>query len=527
LYCVPEKKTTIYDINSIMIRNGVVRAAKGTQITSQLFRATRTTGTITTSEEFRHRCCQASSSLSSSLPLSSSSSRLLSTSLRSSNNGISSILGTENRSSSMSLLSSYNNNNTYLKMQMQLMFSSTATPPPSVTPPEDPDAPATTSADALNDALEDFHKENNNENENDNNKKEENTETTTENIRLYVGNISFQTTKESLVDAFSGMGGEVVDVFLPFNQDPGHAGRLRGFAFITMTGGMEVATTIITTLHQSKLMDRTIVVNVAQQLEDRSGGGSGGDFNAAGHPEVRLYIGGMNVETVTKGQITELFEEYGVVSNCDVPTDFQSGRPRGYAFVTMPAENAEVAFHAIHDTKVDGYTVRVNEARDKKKPSDHNTFNRTDRKQVRLFVGGIPTETGQEISVLKESVQALFQDYGDVMDCFVPTENESGRPRRYAFVTMAADDAAVACQQLNNTEQFGGQTLRVTESHPKVHHRGGGRGGRGGRGGGGGYGGHGSVGYDRGGGSGSGSGSGSGYDRRGDGGEGGGGYDDK
>eukprot|EP00751_Fragilariopsis_kerguelensis_P014875 CAMPEP_0170768628 /NCGR_PEP_ID=MMETSP0733-20121128/6518_1 /TAXON_ID=186038 /ORGANISM="Fragilariopsis kerguelensis, Strain L26-C5" /LENGTH=500 /DNA_ID=CAMNT_0011110115 /DNA_START=114 /DNA_END=1616 /DNA_ORIENTATION=- len=488
-----------------MIRNGVVRAAKGTQITSQLLRATRTTGTIINGGEFRHRCFQASSSLSSS--------RLLSTSLRSSNNGISSILGAENRSSSM-LLSSCNNNNnsTYLTMQMQRMFSSTAPPPPSVTPPEDPDASATATAtaDALND-------------ENESTNKEENKETTTENIKLYVGNLNFRITEELLRDTFSGFGGEIVDIFLP--QQSGGSGRLRGFAFITVSGGMDVANTIMTALNQTELLERPIQVNVAEPLEDRSGGPGGGSgaFNAAGHDEVRLYIGGMNMNTMTKEKVAELFEAYGVVSDCHVPTDFDSGRPRGFAFVTMQAEQARVACEAINDTEIDGQTVRVNESQDKNRNVGGNrSFNSVRAPDVRLYVGGIPNnDTKQDIFTLKDSLRELFQQYGDVSDCFLPTDYDSGRPRGFAFVTMAANDAEAACEHLDQTD-FQGRTLRINESRPKAHSRNGsgdGYGSRGG-GGGGGYGG-GGGGYDRGGGGG-------GYDRRGDGGgRRGGGYNDR
>jgi len=385
---------------------------------------------------------------------------------------------------------------------MQMMFSSTATPPPpSVTPPEDPDAPATTSADALNDALEDFHKENNNENENDSNNKEDNTDTNNENIKLYVGNISFGMTEEALVKAFSGFGGDVVEIFLP--KQLGQSGRLRGFAFVTVSGGMEVANNIITNLNQLEWMERTIVVNIAKPLEDRSGG-SGDEFNAAGHQDVRLYIGGMNTDTTTKERVTELFQEYGTVADCHVPTDPESERSRGFAFVTMPAENAELACKQLNDTDIDGHTVRVNEAAQEKnrRTGGGDGFNSAGLEVVRLYVGGIPIGTDQDIFALKESLKELFQKYGEVLDCYIPTDYETGRPRGFAFVAMAANDAEDACQQLDDTE-FGGRTLRINESRPKANNNNRGRsgGGYGSRGSGGGYG-VGGVGYGGGGGGG-------------------------
>ena len=38
---------------------------------------------------------------------------------------------------------------------------------------------------------------------------------------------------------------------------------------------------------------------------------------------------------VTKEQLTELFEEYGKVNKVNIPTDKDTGKPRGFAFVEM------------------------------------------------------------------------------------------------------------------------------------------------------------------------------------------------
>jgi len=43
-------------------------------------------------------------------------------------------------------------------------------------------------------------------------------------------------------------------------------------------------------------------------------------INAASHQDGQLYFGGMNIETFNQEQVTELFQEYGVVSDCHVST---------------------------------------------------------------------------------------------------------------------------------------------------------------------------------------------------------------
>jgi cold-inducible RNA-binding protein len=109
----------------------------------------------------------------------------------------------------------------------------------------------------------------------------------------------------------------------------------------------------------------------------------------------------------------------------------------------------------------------------------------------RLFVGNLSFNTTQE------TVEALFSSMGEVREVALPTDRESGRPRGFAFVTMADAQAAQnAIAQLNGSEVDGRQ-IRVDEAQERTGggggggggHRGGGGGGFGGGGGGGGRGG--------------------------------------
>jgi RNA recognition motif-containing protein len=90
--------------------------------------------------------------------------------------------------------------------------------------------------------------------------------------RLYVGNLSFNTTQATIQDAFAAMG-EVREVALPTDRE---TGRPRGFAFVTM-GTEAAAATAISQLNGLMLDGRPIRVNEAQERPARGGGGFGGD----------------------------------------------------------------------------------------------------------------------------------------------------------------------------------------------------------------------------------------------------------
>jgi RNA recognition motif-containing protein len=95
--------------------------------------------------------------------------------------------------------------------------------------------------------------------------------------KLYVGNISFQTTSDDLVQAFSQYG-TVASAQVVTDRD---TGRSRGFAFVEMTDGGDQA---IESMNGALLAGRTLTVNEAKPREERprNGGGYGGDRGGYG-----------------------------------------------------------------------------------------------------------------------------------------------------------------------------------------------------------------------------------------------------
>ena len=78
--------------------------------------------------------------------------------------------------------------------------------------------------------------------------------------RLFVGNLSFNTSRESVEQAFAAIG-EVKEIAMPTDRE---TGQPRGFAFVTM-GTSEAAAAAIQQLHGSVLDGRTIKVDEAQE----------------------------------------------------------------------------------------------------------------------------------------------------------------------------------------------------------------------------------------------------------------------
>ena len=104
--------------------------------------------------------------------------------------------------------------------------------------------------------------------------------------KLFVGNLSYQTTENDLQDAFSAHG-TVREVDLIVDK---MSGRSRGFAFVTMESP-EAAQAAIDALNGKNLQGRDVVVNEARPREERQprGGGGGGGYRGGGGGGRRDY----------------------------------------------------------------------------------------------------------------------------------------------------------------------------------------------------------------------------------------------
>ncbi len=79
----------------------------------------------------------------------------------------------------------------------------------------------------------------------------------------------------------------------------------------------------------------------------------------------KLYVGNMSFQT-SEDALRAHFEQFGTVTDIYVAMDKFTGRPRGFAFVTMGTpDEAKVAIEKTNGVQLDGRPLRVNEARPK------------------------------------------------------------------------------------------------------------------------------------------------------------------
>jgi RNA recognition motif-containing protein len=90
--------------------------------------------------------------------------------------------------------------------------------------------------------------------------------------RLYVGNLAFHSTEDTVRNAFQSAGVEVISVQVMTDR---MTGQSRGFGFVEVAGDTE-AQAAIAALHGKDLDGRTLTVNEARERTPGGGGGGGG-----------------------------------------------------------------------------------------------------------------------------------------------------------------------------------------------------------------------------------------------------------
>jgi len=79
----------------------------------------------------------------------------------------------------------------------------------------------------------------------------------------------------------------------------------------------------------------------------------------------KLYVGGLSWDTNDQG-LRQAFEQFGEISDAVVISDRDTGRSRGFGFVTFDEEDAAMeAISKLDGTALDGRNIKVNEAQDK------------------------------------------------------------------------------------------------------------------------------------------------------------------
>ena len=80
---------------------------------------------------------------------------------------------------------------------------------------------------------------------------------------------------------------------------------------------------------------------------------------------MKIYVGNLPFK-ISQGELAEMFEAHGAVTDAVIITDRDTGRSKGFGFIEMSeTEAGNAAIHALNGKEFDGRALPVNEARPK------------------------------------------------------------------------------------------------------------------------------------------------------------------
>nr|ABF60862.1 GRSF [Lilium longiflorum] len=175
--------------------------------------------------------------------------------------------------------------------------------------------------------------------------------------KLFVGNIPYDDS-EKLANLFDKAGVvEVAEVI--YNRETDQS---RGFGFVTMST-VEEAERAVEMLHRYDINGRNLTVNKAAPR------GSRPERPRESDPSLRVYVGNLPWQ-VDDSRLEQLFSEHGKVIDARVVYDRQSGRSRGFGFVTLATrEEVDDAIAALDGQSLEGRALRVNVAEERPRRS--------------------------------------------------------------------------------------------------------------------------------------------------------------
>jgi len=175
-----------------------------------------------------------------------------------------------------------------------------------------------------------------------------------EGTKLFVGNLPFNLDNQQLGELFEGAG-EVLDVNIITDRETGNS---RGFGFVTMAT-VEEAEKGVELFNRYSLEGRLLTVNKAAPR--------GTKFERPAQPASgsKIYVGNLPWQA-DDNSLLQLFSEHGKVLEARVVYDRETGRSRGFGFVTYSSESeVSDAIAALDGTELDGRPLRVNIAEDR------------------------------------------------------------------------------------------------------------------------------------------------------------------
>lgn len=168
----------------------------------------------------------------------------------------------------------------------------------------------------------------------------------------------------------------------------------------------------------------------------------------------KLFVGGLSWET-TQENLQRYFGRFGEVIDCVVMKNSESGRSRGFGFVTFsdPGNVTIVLQNGPH--QLDGRTIDP-------KPCNPRTLQKPKRSSSypKVFLGGLPS------NVTETDLRTFFMRFGKVMEVVIMYDQEKKKSRGFGFLSFEDEEAVERCVS-EHFVNLSGKQVEIKKAEPR------------------------------------------------------------
>ena len=156
----------------------------------------------------------------------------------------------------------------------------------------------------------------------------------------------------------------------------------------------------------------------------------------------RMFIGKLSLDT-TKDEVNTFFEQYGHVSQINFPTHKDTGRPKGFAFITFSESSSVDRVQRARPHKISGQEIETLRATPKEDLGNPMAEVRTKK----IYIGG-PSDavkighTGLTDDMSDEDLEEYFGQYGTVVKVVQKCWPDTGKKKGFGYIEFDDEDPA-------------------------------------------------------------------------------------
>jgi len=281
-------------------------------------------------------------------------------------------------------------------------------------------------------------------------------------LKLVVRGLPFEANEEEVLNHFRI---RPEQLSLPTWSD---TGRCKGIAFVTCDSESQKTSILDMDASQFTAGDNTRDLSIREYEERarkggaaRRGGGSRrkgrGGFNGgrgSGNGAAQSYVSDgetareIYISNASFSSTKENFEAFfaditgGEVESITIPTQYQSGKPKGFAFVRFTTVEARNAALDKNGEELDGRALGIRENKGRAERAPRREFQQRDRRSElsekpancqTIFVGNLPWKTDED------ELKSLFEECGEVLKARIVRQSWTQRSRGFGYVEFAQE----------------------------------------------------------------------------------------